>query len=1708
MENTFLNFDQLERDLEDPDNLDSIHHWYQQLSEHEIDGTEPASYLVVLFRAMKWIMDYEHTAAEELKEVAEREAVEMAEKEENWEQEREILKEEISGLRERITSKAGADATNEAFRAEIDSLNAENSHLKQMGRERDRELADQRDKVEELTGKIGAFEREKNAWTTTQIQLEDTIRELNRRLTARADDMPRGEWEARKLRQRSEQALRLGEQLRNADAQNVELKQRVDSVTAALEEATALLQETTRKYEKLREQFGQTTTNAEKLMNANRDLRQTLDVKEALITDKEQTVDVSSRQTEELLRTKDAQIQRLREANQRYESELEELQTRFKMEHGDDKEREEELERLRLELVEATKLARELFGQPLESSDGKANDPTSELRVRIVHLNQELDGLRNQLKENENEQNQLNRLIETKDGQLIRSHAEIDRLRQLAFGDSTDHVKSLEKQLEFRDKQISQLTMRCSLMQLELEGITPTVVPINKPESPVVRSPQPSTIKPRKRGQSRTRSRPPIPPTDHEPQKPIDEPKSESSIEEEEDQEQITSPQKPPIINPPKTLTALQLIRLLDEEQLDDSTHDRDFLLRSLFVEFKRLSEQLNDRNLQIDTLRETMKTNERRLIEEQTKLRETEANYAHFRSEVLGSEQPIDESTLQRQIDELKIENSELNRLVSSIQIGGSEMERRFEEATRRLIHLAIQLQSNERRMINLGRRHRALSDECVQLRGRIARLQTADERRAQQLARENEMNMIEIARLQNALVHSVPARAYDRLLADFKRLLHRQTLQTIGLQPGPSDVDPGYESGIEEKQFDISMKELLSNEQSIEAMAVENRELKSVIEILEQQNDHWRRQNSLKETETRELRAFLDDLENQSDMKSMIANIERRFLQALREQTDATDEQLTSESKLKHLRRDLNTTKRQWRQDRQRLVEIVGALQLQMQRLRASTAGTLTVAQLLALQTTTDELRTKENRLTEQLNETERKIGDLDRQRALAESTRESADSMIKNNFELQNLQLNLQRVHFHSKTLANELLACQSKAQRLETQLNRATEENLELQRELNEISATAVSTDLLRIPSSPIDQSDAQQTKKRAAQSEEPKHTISAASIPLRSTDLEITTDESDTSLSASERTPRSSPIQSIQTPSRTVFVDNTADYERQIESLKETARLSIQSYKEQLQRKERALDEYKRLLESMTLTTVEAPPLIRTSGLPSDLSSSRLRSAAEIITSDENEERDRQIIALRWAINELEDANARLAEQLREAHSTSAITQLIGRDQAIQTDEPFVPSIIEANRVRDHSPESNGDSADGSTQSGDSGTVVSDEERPVATKRTNSTRTIEAASQAESQLYRERNEVRRLRSRLAAMERKNRELMNECDALRQRTKHIRDPDPNAEVNLLRRENERLRRDAKRATTKSQEQSQRLEQLEERLRRHSENVRERADNWAERKNVENEIRTLRQRLANSEGEIRDLNDKLERRDRLIEKISRGHSENAGVVDKLRSDLNASRQRETVATKSEATLKHENLVLQERLRESGAKVESALKQNNILRARLQRSTATVEVQTPEEWMKSTESQVEKTFTSEVHGSVRPKNYHSSRSFDFPSIPRLESRPTANRATNTSEETSNGNEMITTLTHQLRISELRYIEIREQMDELQEAYNQMDDEYTRFKRVRNSQNNPTSAAVTVLEDKLRGKQRELDQKRKRIEELEDALQRWQLNG
>ena len=73
-------------------------------------------------------------------------------------------------------------------------------------------------------------------------------------------------------------------------------------------------------------------------------------------------------------------------------------------------------------------------------------------------------------------------------------------------------------------------------------------------------------------------------------------------------------------------------------------------------------------------------------------------------------------------------------------------------------------------------------------------------------------EINLIEVARLQNAILHSVPLMEFNRLLKDYKYLLHNQTIGGGAAAGGGgaggsgSQSDAGYQSAEDEvPNFDI---------------------------------------------------------------------------------------------------------------------------------------------------------------------------------------------------------------------------------------------------------------------------------------------------------------------------------------------------------------------------------------------------------------------------------------------------------------------------------------------------------------------------------------------------------------------------------------------------------------------------------------------------------------------------------------------------------------------------------------------------------------------------------------------------------------------------------------------------------------------------------------------------------------------------------------
>ncbi|PIO62626.1 hypothetical protein TELCIR_15803 [Teladorsagia circumcincta] len=277
-------------------------------------------------------MSFSFTSAEELREVAEREAAQMAEKEEAWEEQKIALKEELDTLRERITVTADAGDSSEAFRAQIDSLREENRELEKANRDRDREMADLRDRFESLVSRADVLARERDALEQHRNQMEDTIRELQRRISAKSEEKT-NEWESRKLRQRNEQAITLTRQMQVGYAE-----------LTALHEATQRdLRNVTEENEIMRQK-----AKMRELMEDNRDLR------------------------DELYATR-RELDKLREIAESMNYD----------------EKEAELEKLRTELIEATKTARSLFGEM--TSKTTSADPTVTFQLRIMQLETHLE---------------------------------------------------------------------------------------------------------------------------------------------------------------------------------------------------------------------------------------------------------------------------------------------------------------------------------------------------------------------------------------------------------------------------------------------------------------------------------------------------------------------------------------------------------------------------------------------------------------------------------------------------------------------------------------------------------------------------------------------------------------------------------------------------------------------------------------------------------------------------------------------------------------------------------------------------------------------------------------------------------------------------------------------------------------------------------------------------------------------------------------------------------------------------------------------------------------------------------------------------------------------------------------------------------------------------------------------------------------------
>uniref|UniRef100_A0A915CUP9 Uncharacterized protein n=1 Tax=Ditylenchus dipsaci TaxID=166011 RepID=A0A915CUP9_9BILA len=399
--------------------------------------------------------------------------------------------------------------------------------------------------------------------------------------------------------------------------------------------------------------------------------------------------------------------------------------------------------------------------------------------------------------------------------------------------------------------------------------------------------------------------------------------------------------------------------------------------------------------------------------------------------------------------------------------------------------------------------------------------------------------------------------------------------------------------------------------------------------------------------------------------------------------------------------------------------------------------------------------------------------------------------------------------------------------------------------------------------------------------------------------------------------------------------------------------------------EQILQKEHAIQEYKALVEGLQTKTGEDSYFKDAVQQQLSGDASRLRTSAEIINNLQLEEKERRIVGLEHQIKLLEEANAELGEQLN-SQAADQTTQMVLKHVGIQT-------IVTESIPRQEPPVGNAQNENDSNQhqqydeeeaSGidDSGTVedIEDRRSKKNSSLSNSTGSMDRQSsgdthtlrpatstgltaasagvvEPETLLLRHRNETRRLRLKIVALDKRNRQLMDENVAYRERTKFssARKPlDPNSEAALMKKEMIDFCKGE-------------LDSLEKRLKKSDASVQSKISSelWEERKRHSQAISTLKQRISQLETEEKELNGRILRRDKLIEQLNKDNSSRYVDADRLNTLLKEWRQERALLEKKERELRTELEVSAERYKSVNHRLEMLAKENKNLQIRVAR-------------------------------------------------------------------------------------------------------------------------------------------------------------------
>lgn len=100
-------------------------------------------------------------------------------------------------------------------------------------------------------------------------------------------------------------------------------------------------------------------------------------------------------------------------------------------------------------------------------------------------------------------------------------------------------------------------------------------------------------------------------------------------------------------------------------------------------------------------------------------------------------------------------------------------------------------------------------------------------------------------------------------------------------------------------------------------------------MINVLRSQNEYWQIEVEKIREQNTEMTHFLEDVESESQMKSLLVALERRFLKALSDRTEFSQNQKLTDHQFLDQQNEFVRKKRSWTNERKKLIQMIRSLQ-----------------------------------------------------------------------------------------------------------------------------------------------------------------------------------------------------------------------------------------------------------------------------------------------------------------------------------------------------------------------------------------------------------------------------------------------------------------------------------------------------------------------------------------------------------------------------------------------------------------------------------------------------------------------------------------------------------------------------------------------------------------------------------------------------------